>query len=117
VLIGENTENPLRRGKEIITLDLKAANGVIAALDLIADADALIEGNRPGVMERLGLGPPYDFTANSALEISSRISSLPAGLGLVTPSLAFGADFVLSLPGCFRTDIPSCGTDLPRQSQ
>ena len=59
---------------------------------------------------------PYDFTANSALEISSRISSLPAGLGLVTPSLAFGADFVLSLPGCFRTDIPSCRTDLPRQS-
>jgi len=40
-LIGENTENPLRQGKEIITLDLKAANGAIAALDLIADADAL----------------------------------------------------------------------------
>jgi short subunit dehydrogenase-like uncharacterized protein len=48
---------------------------------------------------------PYDFTANSVLEISSRISSLPAGLGLVTPSLAFGADFVLSLPGCSRMDI------------
>ena len=32
-LIGESTENPLRQGKEIITLDLKAANGVIAALD------------------------------------------------------------------------------------
>jgi short subunit dehydrogenase-like uncharacterized protein len=60
---------------------------------------------------------PYDFAANSALEISSRISSLPAGLGLVTPSLAFGADFVLSLPGCFRMDIPSCETDLPHQSQ
>jgi short subunit dehydrogenase-like uncharacterized protein len=49
----------------------------------------------------------YDFTANSALEISSRISSLPAALGLVTPFQAFGADFVLSLPGCFRIDIPS----------
>jgi alpha-methylacyl-CoA racemase len=56
-LIGENTDNPLRQGKEIITLDLKCANGINAALDLIADADALIEGNRPGVMERLGLGP------------------------------------------------------------
>jgi alpha-methylacyl-CoA racemase len=51
-LIGENTENPLRQGKEIVVLDLKTADGVIAALDLVADADALIEGNRPGVMER-----------------------------------------------------------------
>jgi short subunit dehydrogenase-like uncharacterized protein len=50
---------------------------------------------------------PYDFAANSALEISSRIRALPAPLGLVTPSQAFGADFVLSLPGCSRMDIPS----------
>jgi short subunit dehydrogenase-like uncharacterized protein len=49
----------------------------------------------------------YDFAANSALEISSRISSLPTAVGLVTPSQAFGADFVLSLPGCSRMDIPS----------
>ena len=56
-LIGNNTENPMRQGKEIIVLDLKTANGVVAAPDLVADADALIEGNRPGVMERLGLGP------------------------------------------------------------
>jgi len=51
---------------------------------------------------------PYDFTANSALEIAARITSLPVPLGLVTPSQAFGPDFVLSLPGCFRTDIPAC---------
>jgi short subunit dehydrogenase-like uncharacterized protein len=49
---------------------------------------------------------PYDFTANSALEISCRISSRSA-LGLVTPSQAFGADFFLSLPGCSRADISS----------
>ncbi len=48
----------------------------------------------------------YDFTANSALEIASRISRLQAALGLVTPFQAFGADFVLNLPGCSRTDIP-----------
>jgi short subunit dehydrogenase-like uncharacterized protein len=48
----------------------------------------------------------YDFAANSALEIASRINSLPVALGLVTPSQAFGADFVLSLPGCSRKDIP-----------
>jgi alpha-methylacyl-CoA racemase len=56
-LIGENAENPLRQGKEIIALDLKSVDGVKAALDLITNADALIEGDRPGVMERLGLGP------------------------------------------------------------
>src|SRR5262249_8058720 len=53
----------------------------------------------------------YDFAANSALEISSRIVSLPVPLGLVTPFQAFGADFVLSLPGCSRTDIPLSQTD------
>jgi alpha-methylacyl-CoA racemase len=66
-LIGEDTENPLRQGKEIITLDLKTANGMTAALDLIADADALIEGNRPGVMERLGLGPAACAARNPRL--------------------------------------------------
>ena len=66
-LIGENTENPLRQGKEIIALDLKAADCVIAALDMIAYADALIEGNRPGVMERLELGPAECAVRNPRL--------------------------------------------------
>jgi alpha-methylacyl-CoA racemase len=51
------SEQPLRRGKRIVTLDLKRADGVEEALSLIETADALIEGNRTGVMERLGLGP------------------------------------------------------------
>jgi short subunit dehydrogenase-like uncharacterized protein len=50
---------------------------------------------------------PYDFTANSALEIALRITALPVPLGLVTPSQALGPDFVLSLPECSRTDIPA----------
>ena len=53
---------------------------------------------------------PYDFSANSALGIASRISSLPAALGLVTPSQAFGADFVLALPGCSRAEISPTAT-------
>ena len=53
----------------------------------------------------------YDFTANSALEIASRITTMPVALGLTTPSQAFGADFVLSLPGCSRVDIPMMGID------
>src|SRR5271154_4589111 len=48
---------PLRRGKRIVTLDLKRPEAVEKALGLVETADALIEGNRPGVMERLGLGP------------------------------------------------------------
>ena len=65
--------------------------------------------DRSGRSSKASLSTPdaYDFTANSALEIASRISSLPIALGLVTPSQAFGADFVLSLPGCSRIDIPS----------
>src|SRR5262245_49732855 len=48
---------PLERGRELVLLDLKTAEGIQAALAQIAAADALIEGFRPGVMERLGLGP------------------------------------------------------------
>jgi alpha-methylacyl-CoA racemase len=48
---------PLRRGKRIVVLDLKRPEAVEQALGLVETADALIEGNRPGVMERLGLGP------------------------------------------------------------
>ena len=47
----------MRRGKRIVALNLKRPEAVEEALTLIETADALIEGNRPGVMERLGLGP------------------------------------------------------------
>ena len=52
-----NADLPLRRGKRIVVLDLKRPEAVGEAMALIEAADALIEGNRPGVMERLGLGP------------------------------------------------------------
>jgi alpha-methylacyl-CoA racemase len=48
-----------RRGKKSVVLDLKSAAGVAAAKRLIAASDVLIEGFRPGVMERLGLGPQH----------------------------------------------------------
>ena len=48
----------LRRNRaEILTLDLKTAEGAARVRELARDADGLIEGFRPGVMERLGLGP------------------------------------------------------------
>lgn len=45
------------RGRRAVALDLKRPEGVACVLDLVESADALIEGFRPGVMERLGLGP------------------------------------------------------------
>ena len=47
----------LARGRRSIAIDLKSAEGVALARRLCASADGLIEGFRPGVMERLGLGP------------------------------------------------------------
>ncbi len=47
----------LARGRRSAGLDLKRPEGLAAALRLVAAADVLIEGFRPGVMERLGLGP------------------------------------------------------------
>ena len=47
----------LNRGRRSIALDLKRPEAVAALLRLVERADALIEGFRPGVMERLGLGP------------------------------------------------------------
>ncbi|UWR22712.1 CaiB/BaiF CoA-transferase family protein [Sulfitobacter sp. S190] len=46
-----------RRGKRSVVLNLKSAGGIEVARRLIATSDILIEGFRPGVMERLGLGP------------------------------------------------------------
>src|SRR3954451_15002005 len=45
----------LRRNRRNIAVDLKHAEGVALLLDLVGGADALIEGFRPGVMERLGV--------------------------------------------------------------
>ena len=66
-----------------------------------------IDGDGRSFKASLSTPDAYDFAANSALEIASRITSLPVPLGLVTPFQAFGADFVLTLPGCTRTDISS----------
>lgn len=45
------------RGRRSLAIDLRRPGAVDAVLDLVAQADVLIEGFRPGVMERLGLGP------------------------------------------------------------
>jgi len=52
------------RGRRSVALDLKRPAGIAAVLRLVAGADALIEGFRPGVMERLGLGPAACLAKN-----------------------------------------------------
>ena len=47
----------LRRGRRSVAVDLKSPDGVETVLQMVEQADALIEGFRPGVTERLGLGP------------------------------------------------------------
>ena len=55
------------RGKKSIAVDLKSEKGIELVLKLIESADALIEGFRPGVMERLGLGPELCMQKNKNL--------------------------------------------------
>lgn len=56
-----------RHGRSILKLDLKRQDGAELLLRLAKKADVLVEGFRPGVMERLGLGPDVVFERNSAL--------------------------------------------------
>src|SRR5262245_44853789 len=57
----------LARGRRNIGVDLKSAAGVALVLDLVERADCLFEGFRPGVMERLGLGPEVCLERNPRL--------------------------------------------------
>jgi alpha-methylacyl-CoA racemase len=57
----------LTRGRRSVALDLKQPAAIAAVKRLVVKADALIEGFRPGVMERLGLGPDECLTANPRL--------------------------------------------------
>jgi alpha-methylacyl-CoA racemase len=57
----------LARGRHSLALDLKQPAAQAIALDLIARADVVLEGFRPGVMERLGLGPDACLARNAAL--------------------------------------------------
>lgn len=55
------------RGKRSLIVDLKSPDGVTQCLALTAQADVLVEGFRPGVMERLGLGPEQAMAQNPRL--------------------------------------------------
>ncbi|HVY90834.1 MAG TPA: CaiB/BaiF CoA-transferase family protein, partial [Hyphomonadaceae bacterium] len=65
--VGKSPPDLMSRGKRSIAIDLKHKDGVEAALGLVSKADALIEGFRPGVMERLGVGPEVALKRNPKL--------------------------------------------------
>jgi alpha-methylacyl-CoA racemase len=57
----------LNRGRPSVAIDLKHPDGVATVLDLVATADVLVEGLRPGTTERLGLGPDVCHERNPRL--------------------------------------------------
>lgn len=63
----DNTKTIDKRGKRNLTLDLRKDGAAEIVLRLVKDADILIEGNRPGVTERLGVGPEDCHAVNPKL--------------------------------------------------
>src|SRR6202165_5716758 len=63
----KNMKSVAGRGRKVVELDLKDKAATAQVLELLASADALIEGFRPGVMERLGLGPDVVLARNPKL--------------------------------------------------
>jgi alpha-methylacyl-CoA racemase len=89
----------LNRGRRSIGIDLKNPDGVEALLTLVESADALIEGFRPGVAERLGFGPDVCLARNPRL-VFGRMT----GWGQTGPyALAAGHDInYISLAGALE---------------
>ncbi|WP_299901841.1 CoA transferase [uncultured Ruegeria sp.] len=79
----EPATDMLSRGKTAVTIDLKSDAGLKVARELVARADVVIENFRPGVMQRLGLGP------KALRDINPRIVSLSLpGFASTDPALA-----------------------------
>ena len=62
-----DARDPLLRNRRVIGVDLKSPDGRALVLDLVKSADGLFEGFRPGVTERLGLGPDDCLKVNPRL--------------------------------------------------
>jgi len=100
----------LKRSRHIVRLDLKRPAAVALTLRLIEQADALIEGFRPKVMERLGLGPDICLARNPRL-VFGRVT----GWGQDGPlSHAAGHDLnYIALTGALHAIGRACGPPTP----
>ncbi|MEZ5566362.1 MAG: CaiB/BaiF CoA-transferase family protein [Gammaproteobacteria bacterium] len=102
--------DPLRRNRRSIALNLKSEAGIEVLLRLTADADALVEGFRPGVAERLGFGPEICLKINPRL-VYGRVT----GWGQEGPlAQAAGHDLnYLALSGALHAFGPADGPPVP----
>lgn len=106
----ERPRDALRRGRESIALDLKRAAGVEAVLRMCERADAIFEGFRPGVVERLGVGPEACRARNPRL-VYGRVT----GWGREGPlAAAAGHDInFVALSGALHAIGPPGGPPVP----
>lgn len=100
----------LNHGKTVLPLDLKSEAGKAAFLHHIAGADGLIEGFRPGVMERLGLGPERCLEVNPRLIYARMTGYGQAGPLATVP----GHDInFIALSGILHAVGPKDGAPIP----
>ncbi len=109
-IVREARYDLLNRGRRSAAVNLKSPEGVEAVLKLVEQADALVEGFRPGVMERLGLGPDECFKRNAKL-VFGRIT----GWGQTGPlSQAAGHDMnYIALTGALHSIGSKGGPPVP----
>ena len=98
------------RGRRSVALDLKQPAGRDAALGLVAGADVLVEGFRPGVMEKLGLGPEPCAAANPRL-VYGRMTGFGQH-GPLAPQAGHDLNY-LALTGLLQAIGPAGGAPLP----
>ncbi|HXF54524.1 MAG TPA: CaiB/BaiF CoA-transferase family protein [Hyphomicrobiaceae bacterium] len=100
----------LRRGRRSVAVDVKAPDGRDVVLRLAAQADALIEGFRPGVMERLGLGPDACLAVNPRL-VYGRVTGF-GQRGPLAPRAGHDIDYI-ALAGVLGAIGPPDGPPTP----
>lgn len=105
-----NARDPLARSRRTVALDLKSPDGVAAVQDLARSADGLIEGFRPGVMERLGLGPDILLGRNPAL-VYGRMTGW-GQTGPLAPAAGHDINYI-ALSGVLHGIGPRDGKPLP----
>jgi alpha-methylacyl-CoA racemase len=106
----ETRFNLLGRNRPSVAIDLKAEAGRAVALRMIEGADALIEGYRPGVMERFGLGPDTCLTRNPRLAYG-RMTGWGQD-GPLAPEVGHDLTY-LSLTGCLALIGPRSRPAIP----
>jgi alpha-methylacyl-CoA racemase len=106
----ERRDDVMMRGKRSVKVDLKSGQATGPVLDLMARADVLIEGMRPGVMERLGLGPD-DALARNPKIVYGRVT----GWGQTGPLAARAGHDInyIGLTGILNAIGPKDGPPVP----